>query len=234
MKNLCISILYLLFSFSVTVILYKKYKKIGLYCWICILVIISNIQSIKVVELLNFTMSLGNISYGAIFLSTDIISEKFGRKSTNEATNLSFVFMILFTLMMSVFLQYEPSSTDFSQSAFETIFGFIPRITVGSLIAYFCGQKLDAFLYAFLKKKYNKVWISNNVSTFISQILDTFLFVSIAFLGTMNIDEIITLIFTMLIFKWLIALLDTPFMLLIAHMDDTEMEEKSEKLFIER
>ena len=52
-------------------------------------------------------------------------------------------------------------------------------------------------------------------------------------LNEMNIDEIITLIFTMLIFKWLIAILDTPFMLLIAHMDVTEMEEKSEKLFIE-
>mgnify|MGYP001033438533 FL=1 len=232
MKNLCISILYLLITFSATVVLYKKYKKMGLYCWICILVIISNIQTIKIVDLFDFTMSLGNISYGAIFLTTDILSEKFGRKSASEATNLSFIFMILFTLIMVMFLQYEPSNTDFSQSAFETIFGFIPRITVGSLIAYFCSQKLDAFLYALLKKKYNKVWISNNFSTFISQILDTFFFVSIAFLGTMSIDELITLIFTMLVFKWIIALLDTPFMLFIAHMDDTGMEEKDENLFI--
>ena len=95
-----------------------------------------------------------------------------------------------------------------------TIFNYIPRITIGSLIAYIISQKCDTFLYNKLKEKYNKVWISNNVSTFISQVIDTLLFVVISFSGIMSIKEIGQLILTMLSFKWIIAILDTPFMLL--------------------
>ena len=85
----------------------------------CLLVVICNIQTIKLSEIFGLTISLGNISYGALFLTTDIISEKYGRSSATEATNLSFVFMILFTILMYLFLQYTPCNSDFSQNAFK-------------------------------------------------------------------------------------------------------------------
>ncbi len=214
MNNLLISFLYLIFTFTVTLILFIKYGKFGLYSWMCLLVIICNIQTMKLSEIFGLTISLGNISYGALFLTTDIISEKYGRNSATEATNLSFVFMILFTILMYLFLQYTPSNSDFSQNAFETIFNFIPRITLGSSTAYCFSQRYDAYLYETFKKKYNKVWISNNVSTLISQVLDTTIFALIAFVGTMKLNEIISLMITMIIFKWIIAIIDTPFMLI--------------------
>ena len=190
MNNLFVSLLYLIISFSATLVIYKRFGKFGLYSWMCLLVVICNIQTIKLSEIFGLTISLGNISYGALFLTTDIISEKYGRSSATEATNLSFVFMILFTILMYLFLQYTPCNSDFSQNAFETIFSFIPRITLGSLTAYCFSQRCDAYLYEKLKKKYNKVWISNNVSTIISQVLDTTIFVLIAFVGTMKLNEI--------------------------------------------
>ena len=98
----------------------------------------------------------------------------------------------------------------------------MPRVTVGSLLAYYISQRCDAFLYSKLKAKYNKVWISNNVSTMISQILDTLIFVTIAFVGIMNYTEIIDLIITMILFKWVIALLDTPFMILVTKIKDNQ------------
>lgn len=214
MNNLFVSLLYLIISFSATLVIYKRFGKFGLYSWMCLLVVICNIQTIKLSEIFGLTISLGNISYGALFLTTDIISEKYGRNSATEATNLSFVFMILFTILMYLFLQYTPCNSDFSQNAFETIFNFIPRITLGSLTAYCFSQRCDAYLYEKLKKKYNKVWISNNVSTIISQVLDTTIFVLIAFVGTMKLNEIISLMITMIIFKWIIAILDTPFMII--------------------
>ncbi len=215
MLNLYISFLYLLISFSITIICYKKYGKYGLYIWMCILVIICNIQTVKMSEIFGFTITLGNISYGAIFLTTDILSEKYGKEATDTATKLSFIFMIIFTLFMSLFLKYEPSSSDFSQEALTTIFNYMPRITMASLSAYYISQMCDAKLYQLLKSKYNKVWISNNVSTIISQTIDTIIFTTISFLGTLSFHDIIDLMFTMLIFKYLIALLDTPFMILI-------------------
>lgn len=167
----------------------------------CILVVMCNIQTVKLSEIFGLTISLGNISYGALFLTTDILSEKYGRKAATSATNLSFLFMILFMIFMYMFLHYKPSTSDFSQSAIETIFSFMPRITLGSLSAYFISQRCDTYLYERLKNKYNKVWISNNISTIISQIIDTLIFVSIAFIGTINMNELISLIITMIIFK---------------------------------
>ena len=209
--NLLISISYLLISFFLTILCYKKFGNIGLYIWMCISIIICNIQTIKISELFGFVISLGNISYGSIFLTTDILSEKYGEKEATKAINLSFCSMLVFTLFMWIFLKYEPSSVDTSQKALETIFNYIPRITIGSMVAYYISQNIDTRIYQFLKKKYNRIWISNNISTFISQIFDTLLFVTISFFGTISNHDMIELIFTMILFKFIIAILDTPF-----------------------
>lgn len=222
MNNLVLSLLYLILSFLTTLWFYKRYGKIGLYCWICVLVVICNIQTIKLSELFGLTISLGNISYGALFLTTDILSEKYGESVARDATILSFIIMILFSLMMYIFLMYISSEADFTQEAFETIFNYIPRVTIGSLLAYYTSQRLDAHIYSILKKKYNKVWISNNVSTIISQVVDTIIFVTIAFYGTMQTKEILILMATMIGFKWIIAILDTPFMLIAAKMKNND------------
>lgn len=130
--------------------------------------------------------------------------------------------MIIFTILMTLFLKYKPSRLDFSQDALLVIFNYMPRITIGSLLAYIISQKCDTYIYIKLKEKYNKVWISNNGSTFISQIVDTIVFAIVSFLGIMNQTEIIQLILTMLIFKWIISLLDTPFMILATRIKNVK------------
>ena len=222
MENIIISVIYLILSFAITIFCYKKYGKYGLYIWMSVLVIICNIQTTKISEIFGLTISLGNISYGALFLTTDILTEKYGKNSTYNATKISFMTMAIFALLMYIFLQYKPSKIDFSQDALVTIFSYVPRVTAGSLLAYYISQRCDAFLYSKLKAKYNKVWISNNVSTMISQIVDTLIFVTIAFVGIMNYTEIIDLIITMILFKWIIALLDTPFMILVTKIKDNQ------------
>lgn len=232
MNNLFISIIYLIISFILTIVCFKKYGKYGIYIWMCILVIICNIQTIKISELFGLTISLGNISYGAIFLSTDILSEKYGEKTARQATKLSFIAMIIFTILMQLFLKYEPSPIDVTNDALTIIFEYMPRVSLGSLLAYYISQNCDAKLYSYLKKKYNKIWLSNNVSTFISQIIDTIIFVSVAFIGVMEFKEIVDLMITMVIFKWLIAILDTPFIMLVPKIKNKEMGEEDEKKLI--
>ena len=91
MVNILISAIYLIISFTLTLLCYKNYGKFGLYIWMCLLVIISNIQTIKLSEILGLTVSLGNISYGALFLTTDILNEKYEKKSANTSIKLSFM-----------------------------------------------------------------------------------------------------------------------------------------------
>ena len=212
--NLFISFVYLILSFSLTVLCDKKYGKQGLIIWMCVSVILCNIQTIKIAEVFGWVISLGNISYGGIFLATDILSEKYGEKSAKEAIHLSFLAMLVFTFFMWLFLQYEPSTIDTSQEALLQIFNYIPRITLGSMTAYYVSQNLDTKLYRLLKDKFKKIWISNNGSTFLSQIVDTVLFVTISFYGVMNGNELLELGLTIILFKIIIAILDTPFIYL--------------------
>lgn len=178
----------------------------------CISVIISNIQTMKLIDFMNITISLGNISYGAIFLTIDILNENYGKKTTNEAIRISFVVMIIFTVTMKLFLMYVPNEIDSTQNSFLIIFNYMPRVTIGSLTAYYISQICDSSIYSFLKRKFNKIWISNNVSTFINQVIDTIIFCIISFAFNLSTKDVFSLAISMIIFKWIIAILDTPFM----------------------
>ena len=212
MLNLIISAIYLLCTFSITCICYKKYGRIGLFVWMCVSTIICNIQAIKVIDLFGFTTSLGNISYGAIFLTTDILSEIYGEKEARKAIVLSFFTLLIFTLSMSLFLKYTPSSVDTTNDSLKVVFDFLPRITFVSLINCILSQMIDAKMYKILKEKYGKLWVSNNGSTIISQLLDTVLFVVIAFGGVIPFINMVEMAITTMLFKVIIALFDTPFL----------------------
>lgn len=214
MYNLLISFLYLLLTFVITILCFKKYGKYCVYFWMCVSIIICNIQSLIITEFFGMTVSMGNLSYGYVFLCTDILSEFYGENSVKTTTRLSCFTMILFTIFIQIFLLYKTSINDFTQNSLLIIFNFASRITIASLIAFYFSQICDVKLYKIIKHKYNKIWISNNVSTFISQIADTLLFLIIVFYGTLQISEIINLIITMLIFKIIIAVFDIPFMLI--------------------
>ena len=141
------------------------------------------------------------------------LSEKYGKNSAYNSIKISFVSMIIFAIFIYLFLLYTPSNYDFVQESLITVFQYIPRITIASLLAYLMSQICDAKIYQYLKNKFNKVYISSNVSTFISQFVDTIIFTIISFFGIVPFPEIIDIALTMLIFKWVIAILDTPFML---------------------
>lgn len=220
--NLIYAAIYLAITFTLTILCYKKYGKNGLYIWICFNIIISNIQTIKISEFFNFTTSLGNISYASIFLATDILNEKYGLEANKKGVKLSFILMIVFTILMTLFLKFEPSNIDTSQKNLEVIFGYIPRITLASLTAYLISQTFDAYTYSYLKRKFNKLWLSNNGSTIMSQTLDTFIFTTLAFIGTMSINDMLEICITMLIFKYIIAFLDTPFMYIVNNIKEVD------------
>ena len=93
-----------------------------------------------------------------------------------------------------------------------TIFSFNVRITIGSLLGFVTSQFIDTAIFHKLQNKYNKLWLSNNVSTLICQAIDTIIFTVVTYLGTMNINTIFEIIISIYVFKIFIAICDTPFM----------------------
>jgi uncharacterized integral membrane protein (TIGR00697 family) len=209
--NIVLAAVYLFVTFTITLLAYKYFGKEGLYIWICISIILSNIQSVKLIEFLGVTTVLGNVAYSNIYLATDILTEQYGRKTANKSVLYGFITMFLFTILMLFSLYYKPSVFDTSQESFVAIFSIIPRISIASLCAYLTSQYLDIFLFLKIKKRFNKLWLSNNGGTIISQLLDTVVFVIIGYFATVPFSELLSIGLTMYILKVIIAICDTGF-----------------------
>lgn len=217
MSNELLWIGFILLQFGLLVLTYKVFGLTGLYVWIGFAIVAANIQVVKMVDLFTMGATLGNIMYGSIFLATDLINEKYGRKKAQKAVFIGFFIMVSFTLITQFALRFAPSDFDFSlqiNTALNDVFALLPRITLGSLTAYLVSQSLDVVLFDKIKKKFSKdsqLWIRNNGSTLISQIIDTAVFTSIAFIGVMPIDQVMSIFVFSYIIKIITSLVDTPF-----------------------
>lgn len=205
-------ILTLFISFVTIILCYKYLGKNGLFLWIVVATIVSNIQTVKTINLFGLETSLGTILYGSTFLATDILNFKYGLNESRKTIIYGFLSMIIMTVFMEICLLYEPSTNDFAQESLTTIFLFNVRITIASLIGFGVSQFMDTLIFHKLQKKYSKLWISNNVSTILCQAMDTILFTIITYAGKIEFNAIAEIMLSMYIFKFVIAILDTPFM----------------------
>ncbi len=203
----------LLANFISILLIYRLFGKVGLYAWVPIAVIIANIQVTKTVELFGITASLGNIVYATSFLATDILSENYGHKDAGNAVGIGFISLAALTLFMNLALMFRPSPADFVQESMSTVFALLPRIALGSFVAYGVSQVHDVWAYSFLKRKHpaNKwIWLRNNASTMVSQAIDSLIFVTIAFAGILPAAEFWEIVLSTYILKWAVAAADTP------------------------
>jgi len=204
----------LLVNFAGILISYRIWGKLGLYIWVPIAAIIANIQVTKTVELFGLTATLGNIVYATSFLVTDILSENHGKKDAKKAVGIGFFSLIMLTVVMNFALLFIPAESDFAHGSLSTIFGIMPRIALGSLVAYGLSQFHDIWAYNFWKTRFPAIkfiWLRNNLSTMISQLIDTIIFSLIAFWGVFELQVLIEIVITTYLLKWIVAALDTPF-----------------------
>jgi queuosine precursor transporter len=217
MSNELLGICFLLINFLCVVAVYRFFGVQGLFVWVGFSTVIANIQVVKTIEIFGLTATMGNVMYGTLYLVTDILHEKYGKKAAQKAVWLGFFTLVATTCIMQFALLFTPHETDVAQSAFTTIFGVLPQIAAGSLLAYMISQNLDVYLYGWFKKKFpkdNQLWIRNNGSTMISQFIDTLVFTTVAFYGMFEMDIWIDIFITTYAIKWIVALADTPFVYL--------------------
>lgn len=203
----------LILNFTAVLMLYRFLGETGLYVWVPIATILANIQVMKIVQLFGFTATLGNIAYASLFLATDILSENHGRRAASRAVWIGFLSMLLSIAIMSLALAFKPDASDFIQGSLYQIFSFMPRVLCASLCAYLVSQFYDVACYHFwmrVRPGIKWLWWRNNFSTLSAQLLDTLIFVGIAFYGVFEWKVYVSIIWTTYALKALTALLDTP------------------------
>ena len=217
MNNEILWLLVFLLDFAFLMLVYKFLGKKGLYAWVVMATLIANIQVIKVIKLFGISATLGNVLYASIFLATDILSENYSKRDAAIAAVIGFVSMLALPLLMTLSLLFTPAEDDFSQEALKTLFGVVPRVVAGSAVAYIVSQIHDVWSYHAIKNKApstKMLWLRNNGSTLVSQLLDTLIFTTIAFYGLYPLRVFFEIVVTTYLLKAICAILDTPFIYL--------------------
>lgn len=167
------------------------------------------------------------LCYAITFLMTDVIGEIWGKKEANKTVLFGFVCQVIATALI-IFTQKLPATDPTMQNAYNMLLGQNIIFVIGSLVAYFASQTWDVFIFHKIRDKYlkkdeknkKKRWIWNNASTMTSQIIDTVIFIGIAFglgFGWLwnNPIGLLNMFIGQYLIKFLLALLDTPIFYLL-------------------
>jgi hypothetical protein len=186
------------------------------------------------------TMTAGVIAFPITFIVTDLLNEYYGKRGIRFVTFIGMAMICFEFVLLWVAMEVPVApSSPVSQEAFVEVFGNSTRVIIGSLTAYLIGQLVDIFLFHWLRNltegKY--LWLRATGSTFGSQFIDTFIVLTVAFIGQLSVQEIIAISLFNYIYKFLVAVGITP-IIYLAHwlMDDylghetaAEMREQAEK-----
>lgn len=228
MFNTAIFFAALIFFLLSVVVIFRLFGKTGLFVYVGFATILANIQVCKSIELFGLTTTAGAVLYASTFLCTDILSERYGKKDAAKAVWIGVFINVLWIIGTQATLWLKPSETDFIQPSLEVVFGMVPRISIASLLSYIISQRLDVFLYHTIWSKTGSgkkgLWLRNNGSTLVSQLVDSVLFVTIAFAGTQPTNVFFQIMFTTYLFKAIVALCDTPFAYLARKIKTKESE----------
>lgn len=174
--------------------------------------LISNLASTKIVTIWIFTFDGGTILFPLSYIFGDILTEVYGYQRSRKVIWTGFGAALLMSLVLWV-VQELPAATDWpNQQAYESLLGFVPRIVLASLIAYFAGAFSNAFLMSKLKIKTGGkyLWVRTIGSTLIGEGIDTAIFCMVAFYGTMPNEILVSIIISNYIFKCGVEILFTP------------------------
>ena len=186
--------------------------------------LIANVLSAKIVTFWGFVVPAAIVAYPLTFLMTDLIGELWGKEQANQAVKLGFICQIASLIMIGLAILLPVAPFADNQAEFRSIMAQSFRVVAASLVAYYCSQSWDVWIFHKIRDiSTGHKWIRNNVSTMTSQLIDTAIFITIAFVG--KVPNIWTMIFSQYLIKIIYAALDTiPFYLLTKGSENIKHE----------
>lgn len=154
-----------------------------------------------------------------IFTINDVITEVYGKERTRSIIRSS-LFVIILIFFFSILATSLPPSMRFlpNEEAYDTIFGLSARFSFASIIAFATSEFLDVIVFAKIREKLGKsrLWLRNNASNFISQFVDTMVFMFLAFYALdmspqSNISFILGLAIPYYLLRCVVSVIETPF-----------------------
>lgn len=169
-------------------------------------------------DFLTLNASVGIFLIPLVYSINDVITEVYGKERTRSIIRSGLIIVAL-SLIFSLLATNLPPSGRFlaSEKAYDTIFGLSARISAASLTAFALAEFLDVLVFARLRSRLgkSKLWLRNNASNFVSQLIDTVVFMCLAFYAfdkpfANNFSFLISLIIPYYLLKCALSIIETP------------------------
>jgi len=198
--------------------------------------------------ILDFNLTAGVMIWPVVFITTDVINEYFGKVGVRRISFLTagliaYVFVVIWVVTdlppASFWLEVnktDPDGNSFNiNTAFSTIFRQGLGIIIGSLTAFLLGQLVDVFTFQWLRKftGSSKIWLRATGSTLVSQFIDSFVVLGVAFyiFGNWSLTQVVSVGIINYIYKFFIAIALTPLLYLAHYLIDNYLgKELAEKM----
>lgn len=174
--------------------------------------IISNIASIKIVDLGRFTFDGGTLLFPLAYVFGDVLTEVYGFRRSRRVIWIGFAWLAVAAGVLAL-VDTLPAASDYELSdEFHAILGQAPRIVAGSLLAYFAGEFVNSVILARLKVATEGRWLWSRTisSTVVGQAVDTAIFLAVAFLGVLSTSLLWDVFVSNYIFKVGVEVALTP------------------------
>ena len=158
------------------------------------MVCIAGVLANKQVALGPLGVEAGIFAFLILVASSSAVAELFGRAMANRLVLIGFV-PLIFSMVLAALVLALPAAHDMPPdrlAAFETVMGATPRIWAGGIVAYGTSQFLNVTIFSALKREGGKLlWLRAAIASMLSQIVDTFLFITISFYGLFPIQNLL-------------------------------------------
>ncbi|MCX7965052.1 MAG: queuosine precursor transporter [Syntrophorhabdaceae bacterium] len=175
--------------------------------------ITSNIISVKLIHVFGIILPAGVIIFPVSYIIGDVLTEVYGYSRSRRVIWLGFLCNLILTIFIWFAGIIKPAQIWDGQMAYEKILGFTPRLLVASFIAYLAGEFTNAYVLAKMKilTKGRWLWTRTIGSTLVGQGIDSLLFISIAFMGSVPFLNLLTIVISQWLFKTAYEIVVTPF-----------------------
>jgi len=205
-------------TYGAVLLAYRGFGRAGLYAFTALATVLANIEVLMIVEGFGMEQTLGNVMFASTYLVTDILSENEGKKSAARAVWVGVFAAVAMLVFTQYWLLYDLAPADWAGASIRAIFSTTPRMLLASFLGYVVSQRFDVWLYHFwwdltaqkTGSRQGFLWLRNNGSTLISQLLNTLIFTLCAFAGWYDTDTLISILLSSYAIYIVTSLLDTP------------------------
>jgi len=173
--------------------------------------ILSNILAAKLLKVGDYSLPGGVLVFPISYIINDLLSEVYGYEKTKKVIYIGFIMNLFMVLVFSLAIILPAPIFYENNAAFKTILGSTPRNCCASLVAYLFGSLVNSKVLVKMKNNSNnRFGVRAIISTICGEFIDSMLFATIAFLGNISINQIITMIVIQVIFKTLYETICLP------------------------